>query len=483
MTPVQHPARLADVRGQVDAHGGTVGLERVFVLAPPLHANLASGQLSRNQGRVQRGIVGPVVPITSGAVDVGDGDVFGRHVEYAGKDSAQGLYALAGAEHLQTAVVEPGDRGRWCERSMHDERSGVRRLHIRAGFRVRGRRIDAVSDKVFAQCPIDPDLLFLPPDSALSHPGREDGCRMFVGMRHGDETAVDDQFRGRGELRIETFQPVIQRGRPYYAGVKFGWKVLHEHVAAARLGIDIETLMVSPSNEAVVFGVLFSRDLADVKVELPVVRAPVVHGLVDARCRDLSIVYGHGGDRNTEFPPRCRQHEAACPRGSLAQCGAAGLERHRSRGKPFVRRPAGLRGDHAHALDIDVEFLRHDETQCRQDSLPQLDFAGHGDDPAGFDGDPAVEGRFGLERRGYRTGPDRRRPAQRFWFTVRDGSQRAQDPGVRAAPAELTVEGVFDLLAGRLRVAAKQRLCGNDDTGQAVAALGCVGRDQRLAHG
>ena len=65
-------------------------------------------------------------------------------------------------------------------------------------------------------------------------------------MRHGDETAVHDQFPGGGELRIETFQPVIQRGRPYYAGVKFSWKVLHEHVAAARLGVDIEPRSAVP---------------------------------------------------------------------------------------------------------------------------------------------------------------------------------------------------------------------------------------------
>ena len=195
----------------------------MFVFAPPLHQDPASGQCARDKGRVQRGVVGAVVPVASRAVDVGYVDVFDRHVKRAGEDSAQWLYALAGGEDLQTAVVEFGPCGRRGQRSVHDERSRIGRLLTRAEFRFQRRIVIVdgkfVSDQVFIQRSVGSDLSFPPPDRALSHPGCKDSRGKFVGMRDRDETAVHHEFRGLCKARIETLQPVIQRRRPHHARV------------------------------------------------------------------------------------------------------------------------------------------------------------------------------------------------------------------------------------------------------------------------
>ena len=169
-------------------------------------------------------------------------------------------------------------------------------------------------------------------------------------------------------------------------------------MTAARLGIDIQAWMVAPSHEPIVGGVLFGRCVDDIEVESPILYAPIVHWLVHARRRDLAVDHGHRVGGNTEFGCRCRQHETARPGCGLAQCGAAGLKRHRSCREAFIRRDAGFRRNHAHAFDINIEFFRYDQTQRRQDSLPKFDFPGHGDNPAGFNGNPTVERRHGLER-------------------------------------------------------------------------------------
>ena len=99
---------------------------------------------------------------------------------------------------------------------------------------------------------------------------------MFVGVRHGNETAIHHEFAGRSNVHIEMLQSVIQRRRPHHAGVKVALKVLDEDVTAACLGVDVETWMMAPADQAIVRRVLFRRRLYDVEVERPGMRAPVV---------------------------------------------------------------------------------------------------------------------------------------------------------------------------------------------------------------
>ena len=306
VTPIQYITRVADVRRQVDAHGGTVGFVCMFILAPPLHQDFAARQRPGHKGGVQGRVVCAVVPIASRAVDVGDCDVLERHVEHAGKGSAQRFYALARAKNLQTAPMELSARGRWGEGSVHDERSRIGRSVTAAAFDVRGRivTVDRMSDEVIIQRSIGSDLALPAPNRAFPHPRGEYGSRVFVGMCDGNEAAVDHKFRRGSEIDLEMLQPVVRRGWPDHAGVKVASKVLDERVPAARLGLDIETWMMPPSNETVVRGTLLRRRLNDVEIESPGVRPPVVHGLVDARRRDLAVGHGHRIDWYTQFPPR-----------------------------------------------------------------------------------------------------------------------------------------------------------------------------------
>ena len=278
----------------------------MFILAPPLHQDFAARQRPGHKGGVQGRVVCAVVPIASRAVDVGDCDVFERHVEHAGKGSAQRFDALARAKNLQTAPMELGARGRWGEGSVHDERSRIGRSVTAAAFDVRGRvvTVDRMSDEVIIQRSIGSNLALPTPNRAFPHPRREYGSRVFVGMRDGNEAAVDHKFRRGSEIDLEMLQPMKRRGWPDHAGVKVASKVLDERVPAARLGLDIETWMMPPSNETVVCGTLLRRRLNDVEIESPGVRQPVVHGLVDARRCDLAVGHGHRIDWYTQFPPR-----------------------------------------------------------------------------------------------------------------------------------------------------------------------------------
>ena len=107
------------------------------------------------------------------------------------------------------------------------------------------------------------------------------------------------------------------------------------------------------------------------------------------------------------FEPRGRQldQDGAHFRRRQPQRGAGILDRLRAGGHALVRRAAGIAGNHGHARQRQVEFLRGDLRQRRQDPLPQLDLAGeHGRGAVGIDADPGVERPVVVQAAGQRRG-------------------------------------------------------------------------------
>ncbi len=66
----------------------------MFLLAGPLHAHGNTGQRARDQGRVRRGVVGAVMAITSGSLDMDQADARQRHPQHLRDALAIGIDTL-----------------------------------------------------------------------------------------------------------------------------------------------------------------------------------------------------------------------------------------------------------------------------------------------------------------------------------------------------------------------------------------------------
>ena len=147
-------------------------LEAELLLAPPLQADALAGQAPRDQRRVERRIVGAVMAVAAGAVQVPRGDGFGGQAEHRRQVLAQRMHALAMRPHREMAVAELGQRAGRRHRGMRDvgprdgdlhqppmgRRSGGASAAPRrcAGLRRAGpsaRRPPAARDRYAARCP------------------------------------------------------------------------------------------------------------------------------------------------------------------------------------------------------------------------------------------------------------------------------------------------------------------------------------------
>ena len=80
---------------QGDQHGRPDRLEAELLLAPPLQADAVAGQLHGDQRRIERRIVGAVVAIAAGAMQMTRGDRLDRQAERRREVLAQRMHALA----------------------------------------------------------------------------------------------------------------------------------------------------------------------------------------------------------------------------------------------------------------------------------------------------------------------------------------------------------------------------------------------------
>ena len=70
-------------------------LEAELLLAPPLQADAAAGQAQRHERSIEGRVIGPVVAVAAGALQMLAGDGVDRQAERRGEVLAQRMHALA----------------------------------------------------------------------------------------------------------------------------------------------------------------------------------------------------------------------------------------------------------------------------------------------------------------------------------------------------------------------------------------------------
>lgn len=130
------------------------------------------------------------------------------------------------------------------------------------------------------------------------------------------------------------------------------------------------------------YGGLRSRASSGILVERDVARQLPIAGPDIAGTRDRAVI---------DIEPRGIDAEAFRRRGeealahfgaNMSQRAAGLLDRKAARGDAFVRAGCGRGADHFDAADIDVELVRGDLGQRRDDALADLDLAGRDRDAA-----------------------------------------------------------------------------------------------------
>ena len=90
-------------------HRGSERLPRMLLVAHPLNAHRAAWNGSREQGGIRRDVVGPVVPVTTGAFHVDAVHLFIGQMQDLRDCRAQRVHALAVRPYGERVLVEDGN--------------------------------------------------------------------------------------------------------------------------------------------------------------------------------------------------------------------------------------------------------------------------------------------------------------------------------------------------------------------------------------
>ena len=219
-----------------------------------------AGQAQGDQRRVERGIVGAVVAVAAGAVQVPRGDGLDRQAEHRRQVLAQRMHALAVRPDRQMAVAELGQRAGRRHRGVRDVGPRDGDLHEALGRRRRRLRADA---PVLAGLALQPGgFLLLGLDAPNVVPPRMPRCRGRGGLGHaldradeGDEVGLADDLQlpplvgGAPDRRlVERRQRGAAAGLAQCAGMQdvLGQDVVHES-GAAHLRRQVERGTLRPT--------------------------------------------------------------------------------------------------------------------------------------------------------------------------------------------------------------------------------------------
>src|SRR5258706_13479389 len=108
--PIDDIAPRVEYRPQAQGHGRTARSPRELVVAHPLDLHRAPACRSREQGRIERGIVGAVVPVAARSFHVPHDDRIFAHRQRERQVASQIEYTLAVAPDHELTVVYLGDR-------------------------------------------------------------------------------------------------------------------------------------------------------------------------------------------------------------------------------------------------------------------------------------------------------------------------------------------------------------------------------------
>ena len=221
--PVRDLAVLVERGLQLRHHGRAVRLPGMFLLARPLHAHGHAGHRVRDQRRIRRGIVGAVMAIATGALDMDQVDTRRRHLQHLRNALTVRIDALRVGPNRHCAVRELRDRAGRPDRPMRLIRPRV------AGFdrlAPDDRRIAAFKDRRILRWKVGEDIsqiVLLRQLCRLLPLGRR-GKRVhrldrqkFLARDHGEEIAIahdlDDarHFFDRRRIVIDQFRAIARR--------------------------------------------------------------------------------------------------------------------------------------------------------------------------------------------------------------------------------------------------------------------------------
>ena len=412
--PVDDPAAVVECRLHAERHRRAVGFPGEFVLAHPLQLDRAAAGGARDQGGVERDIVGAVVPVAARTLAMADRDAGFRHPQRLGQVATQREHALGVAPDLQLAVFPVRHRARRADRAVRLKWPGV------VGFQHTGvcrrRRPLDVADHRGAR-----PHAFHPFEQAgavrwqvaLFVPFGRLADRLYGGDRllfpfGGDteETAVAQhrhhaRHTARGGV-IKRQQPGARRGRAHHPAEQHAGQahVLHIGFGAGHLAGDIAAPHVLADH------LEFARELrlgarARFALEHVLARQFPVGRLLPGRVADRAVAHAERGGAHTKLDGGgLEQHLARFGAGE-AQGSAAVLDRQAAGGHAFIRRARGVARDHLHPLVIDVEFIGGDLRQRGGDALPEFHLAGeHRDAAIAVDRQPAAEHAIVLQAAG-----------------------------------------------------------------------------------
>ena len=144
-----------------------------------------------------------------------------------------------------------------------------------------------------------------------------------------------------------------------------------------------------------------------------------------------------------------------------------------ARGESLPRAGRGLARDDPQPGRGDIQLFSGDLRQRGEDALADLDLAGRKPHAARFlEADPCAEQRIVQQALRQAAARTRVRRGHGSGSHLRAGARdRSHDPVVRAAAAEVAVEGGGNLAPARPRIAREQRRGGDQDARETVAAL------------
>ena len=154
---IKHRDHAAGIeRGlQLGHHRRPERLPAVLLFAHPLHAHRHAGQFPRNQGSIGRGIVGAVVAVTAGTLDMDQVDARRRHAKHFGDARPVRINTLGMGPDRHRVVDRLRDRTGWADRRMHLERPRVSRLDSLRGPRERRGDVSGVGHHTFGGRDVD----------------------------------------------------------------------------------------------------------------------------------------------------------------------------------------------------------------------------------------------------------------------------------------------------------------------------------------
>ena len=294
--------------------------------------------------------------------------------------------------------------------------------------------------------------------------GYERGARLhgllFTFGNHAKEGAVahhgDHAGDGTGLRLVHGLQRRAVLRRAHHAAMHHAGQahVLHVHRLAGDLAGNVEA-RDRLTDDSVHAGGLWSHRGGRLALEVERRRQlgignPLAVRRADDAIRDAERIRAHLQPRRGKL-----DQDAAHFRRGEPQRGAGIFDRLRAGGHAFVRRAAGVAGDHGNARERQVELFGRDLRQRRHDPLPQLDLAGeHGRAAVRVDADPGIEHAVAAKAAGQRA---------RLLLLGRNRIEReGQNDAAEAFGEVAAIEGDGHVRSSpsRRRRAARRQRCG-----------------------